>query len=31
MIMPHPVWFNLGANSLFYHSLGVRGLFSEAA
>ena len=29
MIMPHPVWLNLGANSIFYHTLGVRGLFAE--
>lgn len=30
-MMPYPVWYNLAANSVFYHRLGVRGLFSQSS
>ena len=28
-VMPHPIWQNLGPNTQFYHTLGVRGIFEE--
>ena len=30
-LMPYPVWYHLAANSVFFHSLGVRGLFSQSS